>query len=46
MIVAKRQQLKPTAKVAFAGGSGETSHALRCQVLINDQSICYNSFSM
>ena len=28
MIVAKRQQPLPTAKAAFAGGSGETSHTL------------------
>ena len=29
MIVAKRQQQLPTAKAAFAGGNGETSHLLK-----------------
>lgn len=28
VIVSKRSQLLPTAKSTFAGGSGETSHAL------------------
>ncbi|WZZ49048.1 hypothetical protein YC2023_049155 [Brassica napus] len=32
LIVAKRQQPQPTAKAAFAGGSGKTSHALNPKV--------------